>query len=211
MTEWRLFPEGTVPDFTTPEFFERHPWVAPEHQIGHAERTRLVAGLVADVVAVTPVAGIVDLGCGDGSLLGQLATLGIPRWGYDAGLGNVERAATQGLDVRRANIQTDSLEYGELIVATEVVEHLLDPHRFIAGLPGRQLVLSSPSAETEDWHYEHHAWAWDFAGYRRLVENAGWTVVDQRECETPPNRHGGMWRQQRFQAIAAVRPEGRSL
>lgn len=205
MTEWRLFPEGTVPEYTTVEFFQRHPWVAPHDQRGHGDRTRMVADLVTNLTAEEPAASMVDLGCGDGSLLASLAHLGIPMWGYDAGRANVERARSAGLDVRLGDIRGDGLEYGELVVATEVVEHLLDPVAFIAALPGARIVLSSPSAETDEWHYEHHAWAWDVDGYRELVERSGWVMHRHVECDAEPNGHNGQVRPQRFQAIAAIR------
>lgn len=206
MTEWRLFPAGTVPDFTTPAFFEAHPWIDPIHQRGHAERTAMVADLVRKFVAEHKVTSIVDLGCGDGSLLGQIRDLPmIPMWGYDAGTQNVHRAQVAGLDVRPADLLTSPVEYGDLIVATEVVEHLLDPHHFIASLPGDKLILSSPSAETGDWHYVHHAWAWDMDGYAALAESCGWTIVDHVECDGQDNDHGGVRRPQRFQAMSLVR------
>lgn len=205
MTEWQLFEPGTVPHFTTPGFFEAHPWVDPAHQLGHAERTAMVADLVRGFVAAHPVSSLVDLGCGDGSLLGQIRDLPIPMWGYDAGAANRERATAAGLDVRPADLLTSPLEFADLIVATEVVEHLVDPHGFVRSLPGDKLILSSPSAETGDWHYEHHAWAWDRDGYAALVESAGWTVVGHVECDAPDNFHGGVRRPQRFQAIAAVK------
>lgn len=205
MTEWQLFEPGTVPHFTTPAFFEAHPWVDPAHQLGHAERTAMVADLIRAFVAGHDVTSLVDLGCGDGSLLGQIRDLPLPMWGYDAGVANRERAAAAGLDARSADLLTSPLEYADLIVATEVVEHLVDPHGFIRSLPGDKLILSSPSAETGDWHYEHHAWAWDRDGYAALVESAGWTVVDHVECDAPDNFHGGVRRPQRFQAISAAK------
>lgn len=151
------------------------------------------------------VSSIVDLGCGDGSLLKQLSELSIPMWGYDAGIANVAHACAIGLDVRRGNLLADPLAYGDLIVATEVVEHLVDPHRFVRSLPGDKLILSSPSAEDADWHYEHHAWAWDMEGYADLVRTNGWAVVDHVECDAPHAYHGGIQRGQRFQAIAAIK------
>lgn len=205
MTEWRLFPEGTVPAFTTLDFFEAHPWVPPGHQRGHAERTAMVCSLIGDLHAKDPVGSITDLGCGDGALLDHLRYLRVPMWGYDAGMANVRQAVESGLDVRQADILSGGLECGELVVASEVVEHLADPHGFVAGLPGRRIVLSSPSAENCYWHYVHHAWAWDMDGYRSLVEGAGWTVVDHRECDAERNTHMGLTLPQRFQAIAAVR------
>lgn len=205
MTEWRLFPNRTVPVFTTVEFFENHPWVPPGHQRGHRERTEMVATLIGSLNEQDPITSLTDLGCGDGSLLTKLKPLGFPMWGYEAGVENIDQAWKAGLDVRKANILDNNLEYGNVIVASEVIEHLFDPHGFVAGLPGHRLVLSSPSAENAYWHYEHHAWAWGLAGYRKLVEDAGWKVIEQRECDAEANFHNGMWQPQRFQAIAATR------
>jgi hypothetical protein len=205
MTEWQLFPDGTVPYFTTPEFFEAHPWISPVHQLGHAERTAMVANLIRTFVADYDISSLVDLGCGDGSLLGQLKDIPISMWGYDAGTQNRQRAIDEGLDVRQADLLTTTLEYGELIVATEVVEHLVDPRKFIAGLPGDRLVLSSPSAETGDWHYEHHSFAWDMPGYAAMISDCGWCIIDHVECVAPDNIHGGVQRPQRFQAVAAIK------
>jgi len=205
MSEWRLFPAGTVPEYTTVEFFQNHPWVPPGHQRGHSQRIQMVADLIADLHAKDPVSSVTDLGAGDGSLLTHLWDLGVPMWGYDAGAENVERARVNGVDVRSADLLSDEMEYGDLVAASEVVEHLLDPHDFVRNLPGKRIVLSSPSAENEFWHYEHHAWAWDMDGYKAMVEQAGWTVVEHRECDAERNFHCGMWQNQRFQAIAAVR------
>lgn len=205
MTEWKLFPNRTVPVFTTVEFFENHPWVPPGHQRGHEQRQAMVSKLIEDWHEAEHFTSLTDLGCGDGSLLTLLKPLGIPMWGYEAGVENVDQAWKVGLDVRKANILDNNLEYGQLIVASEVIEHLLDPHGFVKALPGRWLVLSSPSAENAFWHYEHHAWAWDMAGYATMVTDAGWTVVEHRECDAEENFHNNMWKPQRFQALVAMR------
>jgi predicted TPR repeat methyltransferase len=180
--EWQLYPAGTVPEFTQPEFFVRHDWIPPALQLGHAERLELVATMVAELAPAT----VVDLGAGDGSLLGRLAELGISGHGYDLGAANRDRATRAGRDVRAANIVDDleKLDLADLIVCTEVVEHLLDPHgwlrRLAAAAGDRLVVLSSPSSETDVDHYEHHAYAWDCDGYRELVEAAGFVVLEHR-------------------------------
>lgn len=203
--EARLFEEGTIPAFTTREFFAGHPWIWPGHQLGHQQRTDMVSGVVHRLYRDRPFGSVSDLGCGDGSLLAALADLPVPAWGYDAGVGNVAVAAETDLDVRLADFLTDPLDYGELVIASEVIEHLVDPHGFVRDLPGDLLVLSSPSAETATWHYEHHAWAWDMDGYREMAEGAGWTVIQHEDCEAEVNHHNGETRPQRFQAIACVR------
>jgi SAM-dependent methyltransferase len=206
MTEWKLHPES-APRCTTLPFFENHPWSEPALQQGHAQRTAMAAELIFRVHRERPFASVSDLGCAEGSLLAALAALPVKRWGYEISRLNLEAARNRGLDVRRADIVNDSLEYGELITATEVLEHLADPHGFLARLPGKLLVVSSPSLETDEWNYHDHAWAWDLEGYVALVSGAGWTVLEQVDCDGGTNAHGGIERPQRFQAIAAVRED----
>lgn len=213
MTEWRLFPDGTVPAFTTLEFFRNHAWVPPWGQAGHAERTGMVGALIRSLVGgempnVDPPASWTDLGCGDGSLLLSLRDLPVVARGYDAGRQNVIQAQVEGLDVRGADIlRVDEFDEAGLVSACDVVEHLVDPHGWLAAVPSRLLAISSPSAETDEWHYVHHAWAWDVDGYRALVEGAGWTVLLQAETDAPATVHGGVVRPQRFQAIVAERAD----
>lgn len=205
MTEWRLFDAGE-PFFTTRRFFEDHPWVPPQHQVGHAARTAMTAELIRKVVADHRPDSITDLGCGDGSLLAELADLDVPAWGYDLGAGNLEVGTSRGVDVRYGDIlDPTGLELGELVVACEVVEHLLDPHRWLRVLPATLLVLSSPAAETSDWHYEHHAWAWDEQGYRALVRGTGWRALNHYTCAGGTAQHLGRTGEQTFQALAAQR------
>jgi len=205
VAEWRLF-DGPAPSFSTLPFFAAHPWVPPEHQAGHADRTAMAAGLIGKVIGWHHPATLSDLGCGDGALLAWIADLPVRAWGYDAGKMNVSVATFRGLDVREADILGPGLEYGELITCCEVLEHLADPHGFLRTLPGRLLVLTSPAAETGDWHYEHHAWAWDMPGYRAMVTGAGWDVQHSIRCDGGMNTFGGIRRAQSFQAVLAVKP-----
>jgi hypothetical protein len=207
VAEYRLFPENTVPEFTTLEFFERHPRIAHEHQAGFEERTELATREVIDLVQSRRLASVVDLGCDDGELLSRVRDE-LPHLelrGYTAGAQSAEFARERGLDVRRTDFLTADIEWGDVTVMTEVLEHLLDPHSFLKRVESPYLVASSPSAETDEWHYEHHAWAWDVAGYRVLLEDAGWHVLELLERDATPAVHCGQLRPQRFQVIAARR------
>jgi len=212
VSEWRLFEAGTVPGCSTPRFFEVHPWVPPEAQAGHAERTAMVREMVSDIVRGEPgLLTLSDLGCGDGRFLASLKGLGLRVWGYDAGRENVQKAAEVGLDVQHRDILRHPLVYGSLVTCCEVVEHLHDPHGFLSGLRmhADRIILSSPSAEDDQWHYADHTWAWDLEGYAALVSGSGWEVVEQRECDGGVNHHFGVERPQRFQAIYARRAGSR--
>lgn len=123
---------------------------------------------------------------------------------YTAARAIVAGAAARGVDVPSvaAILDEHAVEHGELelapiAVATEVLEHLVDPHlvlRQLAAAGVDALVASSPWTETAGAAYEFHLWAWDEAGYRELLERNGWHVVRQELA--------GM-----FQVVAAVRAE----
>lgn len=178
-------------------------WMNLTDQPGFAQRAKLVSDLARLLFGVRPDLGTVtDLGCGDGSLLAML-----PRraWGYELGAGDVAHALSRELDVRQADILADELEYGDLLIASEVLEHLADPVAFLKGLPDRLLIVSSPSMETGAWHNPIHSWAWDLPGYRELLERSGWRALYQAECDGGTNTFAGVTGPQRFQAIVGAR------
>jgi hypothetical protein len=210
VTEWRLFEEDTIPEFTTSEFFAAHPWIEPVHQIGHTERTDMVAEVIDDLCEFHLVRSFLDLGCGDGSLLRRISECrpDTKLRGITASADDAMHAYAYGLDgVEVGDFMRRQIYWEEVTVMTEVLEHLLDPHAFLKTIKSEYLVASSPSAETDTWHYEHHAWAWDLDGYRKLIEDAGWKMLTQRECSSAKSYdHGtGLFQPLRFQVIVAER------
>jgi len=204
MTEWKLF-DQQVPEPAAS--LPARPWMSLEGQPGFTQRAGLVAGLAR---WAAPVRSVTDLGCGDGSLLARLRDVllpaDIPMWGYDLGKADLAYGQQRGLDLRSGDItKPHRLEYGELVIATEVAEHLEDPEDFLRGIQAALLIVSSPSAETGDWHNPIHAWAWDRAGYDELVRRSGWTPVWHAGCDAGLNTFAGVTALQRFQAILAVR------
>jgi hypothetical protein len=183
MTEWRLFPEGEIPYCTTQEFYEGRARAPHLEEGAHRDRLLLAADMVRDAVDRFGVRSVVDLGCGDGGLLSLLQETSferdVPMWGYDLQRTNVNPAVLErNVDVRYGDVVAGEVEWGELAVATEMLEHLLDPHEFVrrVGARSRVIVASSPFTETDQSHYEFHTWAFDMAGYRALIEQAGYHV-----------------------------------
>ena len=179
MAEWRLFDEGTVPECTTAEWYldrERAPHL---EQAVHQPRLQVSATVAAQIVQAKGLRTLCDLGAGDGGLLSVLASGPVKLWGYDLSPEAVKGAEERGVDVRLADVVADleTLELGDICIATEFLEHLLDPHGFLARLAAagpQWLVASSPWVETGDDHYEFHTWAWDQAGYATLLAGSGW-------------------------------------
>jgi hypothetical protein len=182
VTEVRLFPEGTVPEYTTAEWYEGRERAPHLEQEEHQPRLAQTAVMVAQVVHLAGLDTVTDLGAGDGGLLSMLTEIpNIECWGYDLSPQAVAGGLDRGVDVRFGDVLTDpQLELGQLVVATEFLEHLVDPHGLLRDLSDRGvtwLVASSPWVETRTEPYEFHTWAWDVSGYAAMLEGNGWQPI----------------------------------
>lgn len=179
MSEWRLYEAGTVPEWTTEQWYrsvERAPHL---EQPLHQGRLALAADMIRSIPNVAVMA-VVDLGAGDGGLLSLVAEDVLACWGYDLIPANCDAAVNErGMDVKLRDVLTDPLGWGHVAVCTEMLEHLRNPAAFLGRVRShaKWLVCSSPFTETLHEHYGHHAWAYDMEGYAALVENAGWSIV----------------------------------
>jgi hypothetical protein len=178
--EWRLFPEGTTPEYTTPEWYadrEHAPHLEQEQHRGRLLRT---AALVKFAARSRPEASVVDLGAGDGGLL-SLLDPGLSAWGYDFQPTNLDAAKVRGTDVRYGDVVTGEIEWGAIAVATEMIEHLIDPDAFVRRIAEHcdVLICSSPWTERPGSAYEFHTWCWDLDCYRALLQRNGFKVLRQ--------------------------------
>lgn len=192
--EWRLFAAGTVPEFTQPGWYAGREHAAHLEDGGHRPRLQHAASFIAQAAAAYGYRSVVDLGAGDGGLLSLLGPA-MTAWGYDLMPENIQAAKVRGVDVRYGDVVAGDIEWADIAVCTEILEHLVDPHGLLLGLPPKVkvLVCSSPWNERPGAAYEFHTWAWDFDGYRALVEQAGFTVQRQMPVD-------------RFQVVLAMRP-----
>jgi len=183
MSEWRLF-DGPVPYVSTVEFHADRDRARHLEDPTHRPRMDRAAMFVQMAAlhlgrAVT----LSDLGCGDGGLLSLLGALEkVERcWGYDFQPANAEGWAERGVTAFPVDAFTNQnmVRLGDVTVATEVLEHIADPHGALRWIrSGSQaLVASSPAEETSDSHDECHAWAWDEEGYASMITAAGFTIL----------------------------------
>jgi 2-polyprenyl-3-methyl-5-hydroxy-6-metoxy-1,4-benzoquinol methylase len=201
VTEWRLFPAGTVPEWTTAEWYAGRDTAPHIDQPAHRGRLELARDFALDATTTYGCESVVDLGCGDGGLLSLIAERNTDAvlWGYDLQQSNVDAAhSTRGVaDVFYGDVvnDPDSVEWADCAIATEMLEHLLDPHGFVQRVAenSRVVVASSPYTESDQAHYEFHTWAWDLDGYRALISHAGFQVVRHQTVDM-------------FQVVMGVRP-----
>ena len=183
MAEWRLFPEGTTPEHATPDWYAGRDAAHHLEEPGQRERLTATADIVRAAAASSGARSFVDLGCGDGGLLQLVGGSFDAAWGYDLQPANVEHAvAVRGVDARLLDMEGPGIDWAPFAACTETLEHLVDPHAYVREIAAHadRLVASSPAFETPDSHYEFHLWAWDPAGYRALMEQAGYTVKAHR-------------------------------
>ena len=130
---------------------------------------------------------VVDLGCGDGGLLSLIKD--IPSWGYDFCPANQEGWEERGVTAEFADVFNTDFEpkWGELVVMTEVLEHLENPHAVVEWVArnATYFVASSPLNERPEDHGDElheHLWAWDKEGFTEMI-GKHFTVMEWRSVD----------------------------
>lgn len=201
--EWKLF-AGDVPYVSTFDYHEHRDRAPHIDQREHQPRMQLALdfvsrshteffrenGSLADFT-------VVDLGCGDGGFVSAMKGLlpGADILGFDftpdMENGWLDRGVAE--NCRRINVFPAPPEQpainsrilpevaeANVVVMTEVLEHLARPHEVLKLLAGFSagIVVSSPWGETNRNHDPSHAWAWDQDGYVSMIESAGFVILD---------------------------------
>jgi hypothetical protein len=179
MGEWKLF-DGDQAHVSTAEFHAHRERAPHLEQSGHRDRLLTAASFVMTAVGLG-ARSVSDLGCGDGGLLSLLAGQ-VDAWGYDFQPSNAAGWAERGVTAEQFDVfgaDRDRVLLGDVTVTTEVLEHLTDPHEAVRWIAtgSKFLVASSPWDERPGYSDECHAWAWDRAGYRALVEQGGYRIL----------------------------------
>jgi len=184
--EYRFFDlKDGVPYFSTQKFHNDREAAPHIDQYGmHRDRLLVAAEFVKKAVLDYKLGTVSDICCGDGGLLHYLKPFfkeyEVEAWGYDFQPENVKDAQfKRGVDVVFADAVNDNVQLGELTICTEALEHLYEPHEFLQKISKQSevIVISSPNGETPEAHYMYHLWGWSEPAYRKLAEQAGYTVV----------------------------------
>lgn len=201
MAEHRLFDPADPPAWLDPEW-----WRDREHcdHLGsptgaHVVRLAATADLAYRAAGMLPLdqkwPSVIDLGAGDGALLSLLPVpLRERSFGYDIIRADVQYAnESRNVKVFLRNVakalsrEYVTLHLGPVVVLTEVLEHMADPHGFLAKLHARPevryVVASSPHSETPEKHEWNHAWAWDEDGYDEMFRDVGFIAREHQTVE----------------------------
>jgi len=174
--EWKLF-QGVSSEYASQEWHRNREAAHHLDQKSHRPRMLIALDYVLDALNLG-ASTVVDLGCGDGGMLSLLKEKNIKSWGYDFTPANIEYAKNiRQVDARLIDFQVDQIEYGDIALLTEVLEHLEDPHTTIQQLPSKYLIASSPYNENDKNHTPYHIWAWDEEGYQNLIQSNGYKIL----------------------------------
>jgi|SRR5215213_1086244 len=190
VAEYRLF-EGDVPYVSTAEFHADRERAPHLEQGFHRPRLEAAAAFVRETAATHGGATVSDLGCGDGGLLSLLKEdpVVLAAWGYDFCPANAAGWEERGVKAYAGDVfgrDWEQTVFGDIVVMTETLEHLADPHGVLRNVIAQKsvsyLVCSSPWNETPNGHSPEHAWAWDFEGYAAMIQGAGWEIVRHEQA-----------------------------
>ena len=171
------------------------PWaIEQENVYAHGKRLRFIVQAVEDYRTrhgkTVEEVSILDVGCGTGIMITlPLASIGYRVAGIDIHRGSVEEARRMSpytnLTFRHADpgVLLEARERYDIVIASEVLEHLAEPLGFLRVLrgllrPGGMLTLTTPNGY--GW-FELEQWLWDElgAGSAVLWWNRQWTLFTQ--------------------------------
>ena len=107
---------------------------------------------------------------------------------------NTEHVSLMFKGVSEVRVRTgncyDNVVVADVIVLTEILEHLEDPDRLLslAREHGKYLVASSPIDEVYKGNDEH-VWGWTQQQYKEMLEGSGWTPIAYQELKFFPKAY----------------------
>lgn len=154
------------------------------NQINHRPRLIQVQEYLLELLENHPNYTICDFGCGNAGLIREIQSKVTNKlWGYDLCPANVNDAHQKGNSDNvfyKDFINDADINYPDIVICTEVLEHLVDPDSFIKKLLNngvKYIIASSPDYETPNNHEPYHLWVFNGDSYKHMFIDAGWDVL----------------------------------
>jgi SAM-dependent methyltransferase len=137
---------------------------------------------------------VVEVGCGEGETLQQVAALGIEAHGIDLNTAAILRARARGLAAFTLHEKPTILKPVQVLYMLQTIEHVADPvgvlKAYVTQFRPEKIILSAPCFEgllgyTSDplvWP-PHHATCWSERGFATLAERVGYRL--EKVLRTP--------------------------
>lgn len=164
----------------------------------HVARSYVTGGLLAWLKPTT----VLDPACGDASIV----RIAKRHWPFTVILGDIGKAnietAKKVVPGEATFIVGDALSLirsgreVDVVVLTEFLEHVQDPdeHLRAARDASEWLIASSPEMRPgQRDHNPEHLWMFDTDGYREMLEETGWNVVQQTSLIFKSEYDFGVW------------------
>jgi 2-polyprenyl-3-methyl-5-hydroxy-6-metoxy-1,4-benzoquinol methylase len=159
------------------------------NQGDHRPRLMQVKDYVIGLVGNDETITIADFGCGNGGLMREIQKE-LPNnkiWGYDLCPANIEDSHQKGNteNIKYLDFVNEDVEFPNVVIATEVLEHLVDPDAFIKRLLDNgveYIVASSPDYESPSYHAPFHLWVFNGDSYKEMFEQQGWKVLEHNKA-----------------------------
>lgn len=151
---------------------------------------------------------ILDVGCGDGVFLSCLSS-DWSRHGLEPSASGASLARKKNLAVTNGTLDTAPDEiHADVISALDVIEHVVDPHRFVESVkrhlrPRGVVLLLTGDADSypakiagPQWSYLRwcgHISVFSRSGLRKLLESHGFEVLAWSRCEHPSSPGAVAW------------------
>jgi len=151
---------------------------------------------------------ILDVGCGDGTFLSTLSS-DWSKHGIEPSVSGARLARERRLDVSCGTLDATAGPCEvDLISALDVIEHVVDPHKFIESVKGQlrkggTVLLLTGDADAyparvagPQWSYLRwcgHISIFSGSGLRKLLESHGFEVLASMRCEHPSSPGAVAW------------------
>jgi 2-polyprenyl-3-methyl-5-hydroxy-6-metoxy-1,4-benzoquinol methylase len=148
-------------------------------------------------IANRPAGRLLDVGCGDGSMLEEAMSLGWSAEGVDFDSNAVANARSKGLEVHLGAVEDLNLPDAsfDLILMSHLIEQVYDPIRLLRECrrlltPGGKLIVATPNAESlghskfgANWmllHAPRHLYLFNSANLAAMTRRAGFKKIQTR-------------------------------